>query len=155
MDRPSRHRHRYSRKSILLRLQIPNHIAHIRVQRGKVLHKIQEDGNTVTAIFTDGTQETGDLLIGAEGAHSLTREYLVGKEEAQLIPSEVVASFSLTKLDKEISLSLRNVHPRYCVLFHPNGTFAFYSGEFLHSPPIPIFVDHSFILADRNACAPL
>ncbi|KAK7990523.1 hypothetical protein PG990_014803 [Apiospora arundinis] len=99
----------------------------IDIRRGKVLHKIQEDGNTVTAIFTDGTQETGDLLIGAEGAHSLTREYLVGKEEAQLIPSEVVASFSLTKLDKEISLSLRNVHPRYCVLFHPNGTFAFYS----------------------------
>jgi 2-polyprenyl-6-methoxyphenol hydroxylase-like FAD-dependent oxidoreductase len=79
--------------------------------------------------FEDGTQEAGALLIGAEGAHSLTREYLIGKEEAQLKSSEIVASFALTALDKDVTLALRNLHPRYCILFHPNGTFAFNSSE--------------------------
>jgi 2-polyprenyl-6-methoxyphenol hydroxylase-like FAD-dependent oxidoreductase len=80
--------------------------------------------------FEDGTKETGDLLIGAEGAHSLTREYLLGKDEAQLIPSDVVASFALTTLENETTLALRRLHPRYCVLFNPNGTFAFISSKF-------------------------
>lgn len=98
-------------------------------QRGMTLSEIRNDGDSVTAIFTDGTRETGDLLVGAEGAHSLTREYLLGKDAAQLLPSNVVASFSLTQLDRDISLGLRNLHPRYCVLFHPNGTFAFHSSK--------------------------
>jgi hypothetical protein len=107
-------------------------------QWGKSLEKIQETEDSVTLTFADGTQQTEDLLIGAEGAHSPTREYLLGKHEAQLIRSDVVVSFALADLNKEISLALRDMHPRYCVLFNPNGTFAFISGKnkicFSHHP---------------------
>lgn len=34
--------------------------------------------DSITITFDDGTQATGNLLVGAEGAHSPTREYLVG-----------------------------------------------------------------------------
>jgi FAD-dependent urate hydroxylase len=37
-----------------------------------------DDGARVTATFSDGTTATGDLLLGADGARSLTREYVLG-----------------------------------------------------------------------------
>lgn len=87
------------------------------------MKEIQENDNSIKLTFQDGTQGTGDLSIGAEGAHSPTREYLISKDEAQLLLSQVVASFYLTILDKETTLALRQVHPRYCVMFDLNRTF--------------------------------
>ncbi|WP_062205827.1 FAD-dependent urate hydroxylase HpxO [Demequina salsinemoris] len=37
---------------------------------------IEDDGEKVTAIFADGSTDTGDLLIGADGARSITRDYV-------------------------------------------------------------------------------
>lgn len=48
------------------------------VQLGKKMIDIQDDGTTVTAIFEDGGTDTGDLLIGADGTHSLLRQYVLG-----------------------------------------------------------------------------
>lgn len=39
---------------------------------------VQEDEDSVTAIFEDGTTVTGDVLIGADGIHSVTRNYVTG-----------------------------------------------------------------------------
>jgi 2-polyprenyl-6-methoxyphenol hydroxylase-like FAD-dependent oxidoreductase len=39
----------------------------------KLLTDIQQEGNRVTAIFTDGTRDIADLLIGADGCDSLAR----------------------------------------------------------------------------------
>jgi len=39
---------------------------------------IEDDGQRVTATFADGSTDTADLLIGADGARSFTREYLTG-----------------------------------------------------------------------------
>jgi 2-polyprenyl-6-methoxyphenol hydroxylase-like FAD-dependent oxidoreductase len=80
--------------------------------------------------FEDGTQATGNLLIGAEGAHSPTREYLVGVQEAALIKSPVVASVSICKVSREASEKIRALHPRYVITFHPNGVFTFMSGKY-------------------------
>jgi 2-polyprenyl-6-methoxyphenol hydroxylase-like FAD-dependent oxidoreductase len=43
--------------------------------QAKVLARIEQDaaGGRVTAFFTDGTRETGDLLIGADGGNSTVR----------------------------------------------------------------------------------
>ncbi|CZR67712.1 uncharacterized protein PAC_17611 [Phialocephala subalpina] len=115
----------------------------LRLKRKKWLEMIQKDvdikwgkrlksietgaNNTVTATFEDGSKETGNLLVGCEGAHSLTREYLFGPKEAALLPSPCVASVTITKLSRQASIDLRALHPRYTITFHPNGMFTWMS----------------------------
>ena len=40
---------------------------------GKRLVRVEQDSDGVTAIFADGTQEHGDLLVGADGVRSTVR----------------------------------------------------------------------------------
>ena len=42
---------------------------------GKQLVDIEQDHNRVTAIFSDGSRETGDLLVGADGLRSTVRQH--------------------------------------------------------------------------------
>ena len=55
----------------LMRRQFPDEHYH----QGKVLTQVQPD--EATAIFADGTRETGDLLIGADGPTSTVRQQLL------------------------------------------------------------------------------
>jgi len=96
------------------------------IRYGKKLKSIETGEHSVTIEFEDGTKETGNLLVGAEGAHSPTREFLLG-EEAALIPSPVVASVSICSISREAALKLRSLHPRYLITFHPNGVFTWMS----------------------------
>jgi len=43
---------------------------------GMTLARFEQDASGVTAIFADGTQERGDLLVGADGIRSTVRELL-------------------------------------------------------------------------------
>lgn len=45
--------------------------------QGKNLSEISQDGTQVTAMFADGTCETGDLLVGADGPTSTIRHLLL------------------------------------------------------------------------------
>jgi FAD-dependent urate hydroxylase len=40
---------------------------------------VEENEDSVTAIFGDGHRATGDILIGADGVHSICRTYVAGK----------------------------------------------------------------------------
>ncbi|PVH89150.1 FAD/NAD(P)-binding domain-containing protein [Cadophora sp. DSE1049] len=104
------------------------------IKWGKKVASIVTGTDTVTATFTDGTSETGNLLIGCEGAHSLTREFLLGPKEAELLLSPCVASVIITKISKQASIDLRALHPRYTITFHPNGTFTWMSIHDCSSP---------------------
>jgi 2-polyprenyl-6-methoxyphenol hydroxylase-like FAD-dependent oxidoreductase len=42
---------------------------------GKQLIDIEQSNNHVTAIFSDGSRETGDLLVGADGLRSTVRQH--------------------------------------------------------------------------------
>jgi 2-polyprenyl-6-methoxyphenol hydroxylase-like FAD-dependent oxidoreductase len=41
---------------------------------GRSLERIEQDARGVTAVFADGTRESGDLLVGADGGRSTVRE---------------------------------------------------------------------------------
>jgi 2-polyprenyl-6-methoxyphenol hydroxylase-like FAD-dependent oxidoreductase len=52
-----------------------------RIHRGKKLQSINQQEDTVRLEFADGSIASADLVVGADGVHSLVREFLNGKEE--------------------------------------------------------------------------
>lgn len=99
------------------------------LQYGKHLDHIESNGKVATAIFEDGTREVGNLLIGAEGAHSKVRSFLLGPERSALQMSPVVSSTAIAKLPAEAAMRFSDMHPRYVLLPHPNGNFAWIGGK--------------------------
>ncbi|KAH6838344.1 hypothetical protein B0I37DRAFT_387560 [Chaetomium sp. MPI-CAGE-AT-0009] len=99
------------------------------VQYGKKLDTITETEGGIAVGFKDGTTESGTLLIGAEGAHSPTRTWLfqLSPEDAALQKVPVSSFVTVAKLPRETALSLRNIHPTYCMCPSPNNVFAFAS----------------------------
>jgi salicylate hydroxylase/6-hydroxynicotinate 3-monooxygenase len=51
------------------------------IMHGKKLARITEHGQRATLAFADGSAADADLVIGADGAHSLARDYVVGPEQ--------------------------------------------------------------------------
>ena len=85
-----------------------------------------EDGSSVTASFSDGTTDTGSLLIGTDGPHSTVRSLLVGAEKARCEPIDFAATMCFTHLPRDKALFLRSppYHPLFQCAPHPEGYFA-------------------------------
>ena len=49
----------------------------------KSLTRVEQDSDGVTAIFSDGTRERGDILIGADGGRSTVREQFLPDENPE------------------------------------------------------------------------
>jgi len=49
-----------------------------KVQFGKRVTHVEESADSVTAWFDDGTSATGDVLIAADGTHSVIRQHVLG-----------------------------------------------------------------------------
>ncbi|OCF39125.1 hypothetical protein I317_07066 [Kwoniella heveanensis CBS 569] len=52
----------------------------VEIQWGARISGIKEDEHGVTASLEDGSEVTGDILIGADGIHSKVREHILGAE---------------------------------------------------------------------------
>ena len=50
------------------------------MQYGRKLEKVQDLGDEVRLIFSDGSIETADIVVGADGVNSVIRESLLGPE---------------------------------------------------------------------------
>ncbi len=68
--------HRADLQSFLL-----NEAGEKNVVLGAECSSFEQDDAGVTAIFADGTEERGELLIGADGLHSTVRARLFGREK--------------------------------------------------------------------------
>jgi len=49
------------------------------VQLGMKCVAVEQDEDSATAIFEDGTRATGDMIVGADGIRSIIREYVLGE----------------------------------------------------------------------------
>ncbi|MEM9927339.1 MAG: FAD binding domain-containing protein [Cyanobacteria bacterium P01_D01_bin.50] len=65
----------------LLYSNMRRHFPPERYHQGKTLTTLTQDDQQVTAMFADGTSDTGNLLIGADGANSTVRKILLPSYE--------------------------------------------------------------------------
>jgi salicylate hydroxylase len=69
--------------------------------------RFEQDAHAVTVMLADGTVPTGDVLVGADGIHSIVRAQLFGRESPRytgnvawrgLVPAERVAHLDLGRV---------------------------------------------------------
>jgi len=93
----------------------------------KSLVRVEQDDRSVTAIFADGTRESGDLLIGADGVRSAVR--------AQFLPDvkpEYAGYFAWRALHAEADAT-----PAQRELLYSRNAFCIPDGELWVSYPVP------------------
>jgi 2-polyprenyl-6-methoxyphenol hydroxylase-like FAD-dependent oxidoreductase len=92
------------------------------VKFGKELVDVEEEEGKVRASFKDGTSVEGDFLIGADGIHSKTREYVLGEDikpvhKGQAIVYGILPTANLPNVD------FSSLHPTFGI-FARKGFFA-------------------------------
>ena len=108
------------------------------VQYNKRLSNVTyaEDGESITAHFTDNTSAIGCMLVGADGARSTTRQCLLPDRGAiNRIP--YAATFVQRRFTKEQALYLRKFHPLFLASAHPGNHFAFFGMQDAVDPDDP------------------
>jgi hypothetical protein len=124
------------------------------VRYGKGIASLEATGEGVTVRFTDGTEEKGDFVIGAEGAHSVVREFLFrgSPDDAKLLKTPIWASTTVGTMEREVAVECRD-RSRLChITLDRNGLFTFVSSEFglwlvftPFCPPFAAFFSFLFI----------
>lgn len=82
-------------------------LAYDLISFGRACVGVQQDGERVRAVFADGTTATGDLLIGADGHHSVVRDHLWGGDPTK--PSGWATWQGLSPVPIEITSSRRGM----------------------------------------------
>ena len=80
------------------------------------------------AVFEDGTEVTGSMLIGAYGPRSSIRSLLVGPDHAKINPIDFPTTHCFTSYSRERALFLRSAthHPLHQVASHPDGYYSWF-----------------------------
>ncbi|KIW90881.1 uncharacterized protein Z519_08664 [Cladophialophora bantiana CBS 173.52] len=111
----------------------------IDVQYNKKLVDItfDDDKSTVTAIFEDGTEATGTILVGADGAQSLVRNTIFGEEGQPCTVPYSAVNLHVCYNDAEKAKFVRQAHPIMAMGMHPNGYWQWISIQEVPDPNDP------------------
>lgn len=72
------------------------------IRLGMRMQQLEDDGTLVTATFADGSKDSAPLLIGADGTHSITRQYVLN-ETLQRRYAGYVNWNGLVQIDAELA----------------------------------------------------
>ncbi|HEU0191105.1 MAG TPA: alpha/beta hydrolase fold domain-containing protein [Mycobacterium sp.] len=97
--------------------RLPGDVVHL----GECCVGFEEDGGRVTAFFESGHTATGDVLIGADGIHSVVRDQVLGEMEPEF--SKIIAWRALIPHDKLEHLDLE---PKCHVWWGPQHSVVLY-----------------------------
>src|SRR5215207_2042139 len=70
---------------------------------------VDQDGSGVAIGFADGRRLTGDLLIGADGVHSVVREYVAGPDQPTWWPQIAWRGLVPGAIGREVGLEMRQL----------------------------------------------
>ncbi|KAL1392045.1 monooxygenase [Phyllosticta capitalensis] len=109
----------------------------MQVEYGKTLKGIQYRDESVVAMFEDGTEAVGTLLVGADGAQSRVRMNLFGeKGKAKGIPYSAI-NMHIEYKDAEKAQFVRSIHPIMSHAVHPDGYWIWISIQDVPDPNDP------------------
>ena len=74
----------------------------------RVASSVEQHGKEVTVRFADGRHATGDLLIGADGIHSVVREYVAGPDQPIWWPQIAWRGLAPAAIGHEVGLEVRH-----------------------------------------------
>lgn len=95
----------------------------LNIEYDKRLSSVSTDkaAGTVNVTFTDGTSATGNHLVGADGSHSMVREFLLGPAlAAPQTTGLTLINFSGAKYTAEQALAARAINPTTKLCYHPD-----------------------------------
>jgi 2-polyprenyl-6-methoxyphenol hydroxylase-like FAD-dependent oxidoreductase len=107
----------------------------IEIQHGKEVVSIAETSTgKVKVTFKDGSDAEGDVVVGCDGAHSITRSAICGKEDAQLTKVPLSMFNFTAKFEAEQAKHIRSWNPLFLTSIHPDNGILFWLSSMLPPP---------------------
>ena len=93
--------------------------------------------DTITATFADGSTAQGSLVVGCDGANSIVRECILGKDAAQVEDLDIQMLNVSCTFPKETAMLQRMGHPVFKNSYHPDGFMWWQSIQDVKDPNAP------------------